>query len=85
MCIRDSVSLASGRSLVNVEGKQIDSIRMLKQTFASVQITRNGQMVIDVSDINDFIFLSFGAYCNYDKTSDKFEGAIQITKIDFLN
>ena len=79
------VSLASGRSLVNVEGKQIDSIRMLKQTFASVQITRNGQMVIDVSDINDFIFLSFGAYCNYDKTSDKFEGAIQITKIDFLN
>ena len=79
------VNRASTRSTTLADGASIDTIEVLKYGSASPVINRTGQIVIDVSDINEFIFLSFAAYCNSDRSSDVFAGAVQITKIDFLN
>ena len=79
------VSRASVRGQVNVSGAIVDTIDVVRQGTASPVINREGQIVLDVSNINEHIFLSFGAFCNQDRASDIFAGAVQITRIDFLN
>lgn len=76
---------ASARGQVNVSGAIVDTVSVIKQGDASPAINREGQIVLDVSAINEHIFLSFGAFCNQDSANDIFAGAVQITKIDFLN
>ena len=79
------VSRASVRGQANVSGAIIDTIDIVRQGTASPAINREGQIVLDVSAINEHIFLSFGAFCNQDRASDIFAGAVQITRVDFLN
>ena len=79
------VSRASVRSQVNVSGVIVDTIDVIKKDTASPAINREGQIVLDVSAINEHIFLSFGAFCNQDRASDIFAGAVQITRVDFVN
>ena len=80
------VNRASTRRLVDVAGAgKVDAIDVLRQGTASPAINRTGQIVLNVADINEQAFISFGAYCNIDRGSDIFAGAVQITKIDFLN
>ena len=79
------VSRASVRGQVNVSGTIVDTIDVVRQGTASPAINREGQIVLDVSAINEHIFLSFGAFCNQDRASDIFAGAVQITRVDFLN
>lgn len=79
------VSRASVRGQVNASGAIVDTIDVVRQGTASPAINREGQIVLDVSDINEHIFLSFGAFCNQDRASDIFAGAVQITRVDFLN
>lgn len=79
------VSRASVRGQANVSGAIVDTIDIVRQGTASPAINREGQIVLDVSAINEHIFLSFGAFCNQDRASDIFAGAVQITRIDFLN
>lgn len=76
---------ASARGQTNVSGTIVDTVSVIKQGSASPAIDREGRIVLDVSDINEHIFLSFGAFCNQDKASDIFAGTVQITRIDFLN
>lgn len=80
------VNRASTRRLIDVAGAgKVDAIDILRQGTASPAINRNGQIVLNVADINEQAFISFGAHCNSDRSSDVFAGAVQITKIDFLN
>lgn len=80
------VSRASTRRLIDVaEVGKVDAIDLLRQGVASPAIIQTGQIVLNVADINEQSFVSFGAYCNSDRPSDVFSGAVQITKIDFLN
>lgn len=79
------VSRASIRGHVNVAGTDVDTIDVIRQGTASPAINREGQIILDVSTINEQIFLSFGAFCNYDRASDVFAGAVQITRVDFVN
>ena len=79
------VSRASVRGQVNVSGAIVDTIDVIRKDTASPAINREGQIVLDVSAINEYVFLSFGAFCNQDRASDIFAGAVQITKVDFLN
>ena len=76
---------ASARGQVNVSGAIVDTVSVIKQGDASPAINREGQIVLDVSAINEYVFLSFGAFCNQDRASDIFAGAVQITRVDFLN
>lgn len=79
------VSRASVRGQANVSGAIVDTIDVVRQGTASPAINREGQIVLDVSAINEHIFLSFGAFCNQDSANDIFAGAVQITRVDFLN
>lgn len=79
------VSRASVRGQANVSGAIVDTLDIVRQGTASPAINREGQIVLDVSAINEHIFLSFGAFCNQDRASDIFAGAVQITRVDFLN
>lgn len=80
------VSRASTRRLIDVaEVGKVDAIDLLRQGVASPAIIQTGQIVLNVADINEQSFVSFGAYCNSDRPSDVFSGAVQITKIEFLN
>lgn len=80
------VSRASTRRLIDVaEVGKVDAIDLLRQGVASPAIIQTGQIVLNVTDINEQAFISFGAYCNSDRASDVFSGAVQITKIEFLN
>nr|DAK81151.1 MAG TPA: hypothetical protein [Caudoviricetes sp.] len=79
------VSRASVRGQVNVSGAIVDTIDVIRKDTASPAINREGQIVLDVSAINEYVFLSFGAFCNQDRASDIFAGAVQITRVDFLN
>lgn len=76
---------ANARGQVNVSGAIVDTVSVIKQGDASPAINREGQIMLDVSAINEYVFLSFGAFCNQDRASDIFAGAVQITKVDFLN
>lgn len=80
------VNRVSTRRLIDVAGAgKVDAIDVLRQGTASPAINRTGQIVINVADINEQAFISFGAYCNSDRGADVFAGSVQITKIDFLN
>lgn len=80
------VNRVSTRRLIDVAGAgKVDAVDILRQGTASPAINRTGQIVLNVADINEQAFISFGAYCNSDRPSDLFAGAVQITKIDFLN
>lgn len=76
---------ANARGQVNVSGAIVDTVSVIKQGDASPAINREGQIMLDVSAINEYVFLSFGAFCNQDRASDIFAGAVQITRVDFLN
>ena len=79
------VNRASTRGTTLVDGASVDTIEVLKYSSASPVINRTGQIAIDVSNINEFIFLSLAAYCSFDRSEDVFAGSVQITRIDFLN
>ena len=79
------ISHASVRGQVQTGGILVDTIDVIRRGYANPISDREGQIVLNVSDINEFIFLSFGAYCNVDRNNDIFAGAVQITRIDFAN
>ena len=80
------VNRTSTRRLIDVAGAgKIDAIDVLRQGIASPAINRTGQIVLNVADINEQAFISFGAYCNSDRGSDVFAGAVQIARIEFFN
>ena len=76
---------ASLRGQVYIGDQLVDTVAVIRQGEASPAINHEGQIVLNVEDINEYIFLSFGAFCNQDKAGDVFAGAVQITRIDFLN
>lgn len=63
----------------------VDSLDGLKLGIASYSINRVGQIVLDVSNINEQAFIGFGAYCDRKRDSDVILGAVQITRIEFKN
>ena len=63
----------------------VDAIDALKTAVASPVLDRNGQIILDVSHINEQAFIGFGAYCDRSRGSDVFAGAVQITRIEFKN
>ena len=63
----------------------VDSLDGLKVGNAIYSINRVGQIVLDVSDINEQAFIGFGAYCDRGRNSDVIFGAVQITRIEFKN
>lgn len=80
------VNRVNTRRLIDVAGAgKVDAIDVIRQGTASPAINQSGQIVLNVADINEQAFISFGAYCNSDRSSDVFAGVAQITKIDFLN
>lgn len=76
---------ASARGQVQIGDQLVDTVDVIRQGTASPAINREGQILLNVGDINEQVFLSFGAFCNQDKAGDVFSGAVQITRIDFLN
>ena len=63
----------------------VDSLDGLKVGSTSYSLNRVGQIVLDVSDINEQAFIGFGAYCDRRRNSDIISGAVQITRIEFKN
>ena len=51
----------------------------------SVAINRQGQVALDVRSINEQAFLSLTASVTVANSGESFSGALQITKIEFLN
>ena len=51
----------------------------------SVTINRQGQLTLDVSNINEQAFLILTASITVANSSESFSGALQITKIEFFN
>ena len=51
----------------------------------SVTINRQGQLTLDVRNINEQAFLSLTASVTVANSSESFSGALQITKIEFFN
>lgn len=76
---------ASARGQEQIGGQLVDTVDVIRQGNASPAINREGQIVLNVGDINEQVFLSFGAFCNQNNAGDIFSGAVQITQIDFLN
>ena len=76
---------ASARGQEQIGGQLVDTVDVIRQGNASPAINREGQIVLNVGDINEQVFLSFGAFCNQNNAGDIFSGAVQITRIDFLN
>ena len=70
------------RDGVEFNGARVDGFsQMSVQVMASA---RQGQLVIDTSNINEQAFLGFYASANA-SGAENFNGAIQITKIEFFN
>lgn len=76
---------ASARGQEQIGGQLVDTVDVIRQGNASPAINREGQIVLNVGDINEQVFLSFGAFCNQNNAGDIFSGAVQIIRIDFLN
>nr|DAS41882.1 MAG TPA: hypothetical protein [Caudoviricetes sp.] len=76
---------ASARGQEQIGGQLVDTVDVIRQGNASPAINREGQIVLNIGDINEQVFLSFGAFCNQNNAGDIFSGAVQITRIDFLN
>ena len=78
--------IAPSRALVR-EGVEFNGARVDGFSQISTQImasTRQGQLVIDTSNINEQAFLGFYASANA-SGAENFNGAIQITRIEFIN
>lgn len=78
--------IAPSRALVR-EGVEFNGARVDGFSQMSVQVmasARQGQLVIDTSNINEQAFLGFYASANA-SGAENFSGAVQITKIEFLN
>nr|DAY34595.1 MAG TPA: hypothetical protein [Caudoviricetes sp.] len=78
--------IAPSRALVR-EGVEFNGARVDGFSQMSVQVmasARQGQLVIDTSNINEQAFLGFYASANANG-SENFNGAVQITKIEFFN
>ena len=70
------------RSGFEFNGARVDGFsQIFTQVMAS---TRQGQLVIDTSNINEQAFLGFYASANA-SGAENFNGAVQITKIEFFN
>ena len=70
------------RSGFEFNGARVDGFSQIStQATAS---TRQGQLVIDTSNINEQAFLGFYASANA-SGAENFNGAVQITKIEFIN
>lgn len=70
------------RSGFEFNGARVDGFSQIStQATASA---RQGQLVIDTSNINEQAFLGFYASANA-SGSENFNGAVQITKIEFIN
>ena len=78
--------IAPSRALVR-EGVEFNGARVDGFSQMSVQVMaseRQGQLVIDTSNINEQAFLGFYASANASE-AESFSGTIQITKIEFFN
>lgn len=78
--------IAPSRALVR-EGVEFNGARVDGFSQMSVQVmasARQGQLVIDTSNINEQAFLGFYASANA-SGAENFNGAVQITKIEFFN
>ena len=78
--------IAPSRALVR-EGVEFNGARVDGFSQMSVQVmasARQGQLSIDTSNINEQAFLGFYASANA-SGSENFNGAVQITKIEFFN
>ena len=78
--------IAPSRALVR-EGVEFNGARVDGFSQMSVQVMaseRQGQLVIDTSNINEQAFLGFYASANA-SGAESFSGTIQITKIEFFN
>lgn len=78
--------IAPSRALVR-EGVEFNGARVDGFSQMSLQVmasARQGQLVIDTSNINEQAFLGFYASANA-SGSENFNGAVQITKIEFFN
>ena len=80
------VNRVSTRRLYYTAGVgNVDSLDGLGRASKSPVLERSGQIILDVSYINEQAFIGFGAYCNRSRDSDVFAGAVQITRIEFKN
>lgn len=79
-------SLKRGGNVVQGVGN-IDGFSEAKAAVraGSVTINRQGQLTLDVRNINEQAFLSLTASVTIANSSESFFGALQITKIEFFN
>ena len=75
------------RQAIEVDGAKIDgfSQALTHKTVSHLWSQTTGQIVLDVSGVNEQAFLGFHAYTSVASDREKFIGDIRITKIDFLN
>ena len=79
--------LSLQRQAIEVDGAKIDgfSQALTHKTVSHLWSQTTGQIVLDVSGVNEQAFLGFRAYTSVASDREKFIGDIRITKIDFLN
>ena len=75
------------RQAMEIDGSQIDgfSQALTHKAVSHLWSQTTGQIVLDVSGVNEQAFLGFHAYTSVASDREKFIGDIRITKIDFLN
>jgi len=75
------------RQAIEVDGAKIDgfSQALTHKAVSHLWSQTTGQIVLDVSGVNEQAFLGFHAYTSVASDREKFIGDIRITKIDFLN
>ena len=75
------------RQAIEVDGSQIDgfSQALTHKAVSHLWSQTTGQIVLDISGVNEQAFLGFHAYTSVASDREKFIGDIRITKIDFLN
>ena len=83
--IAKASALRRGGITVGFSPKDGFNEESVKGMARSPAITKSGKIELYVGGINEQAFLYFCASVNISSSRDAFAGAVQITKIDFLN
>lgn len=75
------------RQAIEIDGSKIDGFSQIltHKVVSHLWSQTTGQIVLDISGVNEQAFLGFHAYTSVASDRERFVGDIRITKIDFLN
>lgn len=75
------------RQAMEIDRSQIDGFSQIltHKVVSHLWSQTTGQIVLDVSGVNEQAFLGFHAYSSVASNRERFIGDVRITKIDFLN